>query len=74
MNGVEINVDTLLFGNDFVSDETNCEIFVQSMQIDLELIFYFLCFLNIFKLFESTNKQNVEVEFALVHLSARIWQ
>jgi hypothetical protein len=26
MNGVEINVDTLLFGNDFLSDETNCEI------------------------------------------------
>jgi hypothetical protein len=23
MNGVEINVDTLLFGNDFLSDETN---------------------------------------------------
>jgi hypothetical protein len=28
MNGVEINVDTLLFGNDFLSDETNCEIFL----------------------------------------------
>jgi hypothetical protein len=28
MNGVEINVDTLLFGNDFLSDETNCEILV----------------------------------------------
>ena len=26
MNGVEINVDTLLFGNDFLSDETNYEI------------------------------------------------
>ena len=26
MNGVQINVDTLLFGNDFLSDETNCEI------------------------------------------------
>ena len=28
MNGVEINVDTLLFGNYFLSDETNCEIFL----------------------------------------------
>ena len=28
MNGVEIDVDTLLFGNDFLSDETNCEIFL----------------------------------------------
>jgi hypothetical protein len=28
MNEVEINVDTLLYGNDFVSDETNCEIFL----------------------------------------------
>ena len=28
MNGVEINVDTLFFGNDFLSDETNCEIFL----------------------------------------------
>jgi len=28
MNGVEINVDTLLYGNDFLSDETNCEIFL----------------------------------------------
>ena len=28
MNGVEINVDILLFGNDFLSDETNCEIFL----------------------------------------------
>jgi hypothetical protein len=27
MNGVEINVDALLYGNDFLSDETNCEIF-----------------------------------------------
>jgi hypothetical protein len=26
MNRLEINVDTLLFGNDFLSDETNCEI------------------------------------------------
>jgi len=28
MNGVEINVDTLFYGNDFLSDETNCEIFL----------------------------------------------
>ena len=28
MNGVEINIDTLLFGIDFISDETNCEIFL----------------------------------------------
>jgi hypothetical protein len=28
MNGVEINVDSLLFGNYFLSDETNCEIFL----------------------------------------------
>jgi hypothetical protein len=28
MNGVEINVATLLFGNEFLSDETNCEIFL----------------------------------------------
>jgi hypothetical protein len=28
MNGVEINVDTLLFEIDFLSDETNCEIFL----------------------------------------------
>jgi len=28
MNGVEINVDTSLYGNDFLSDETNCEIFL----------------------------------------------
>jgi hypothetical protein len=27
MNGVEIYVDALLYGNDFLSDETNCEIF-----------------------------------------------
>jgi hypothetical protein len=27
MNGVEINVDALLYGNDFLSDETNCKIF-----------------------------------------------
>ena len=26
MNRLEINVDTLLIGNDFLSDETNCEI------------------------------------------------
>ena len=28
MDGVEINVDTLLFGNYFLADETNCEIFL----------------------------------------------
>ena len=28
INGVEINVDTLLYGNDFLSDQTNCEIFL----------------------------------------------
>jgi hypothetical protein len=28
MNGVEINVDTLWHGNDFLSDETNSEIFL----------------------------------------------
>jgi hypothetical protein len=28
MNGVEINVDILLFGNYFPSDETNCELFL----------------------------------------------
>ena len=28
MNGVEINVDTLLFEIDFLSDETNSEIFL----------------------------------------------
>jgi hypothetical protein len=28
MDGVEINVDTLLFGKYFLSDETNCEIFL----------------------------------------------
>ena len=28
MKGVEINIDTLLFGIDFLSDETNCKIFL----------------------------------------------
>jgi hypothetical protein len=28
MNGVEINVDTLLYGNDCLLDETNCETFL----------------------------------------------
>ena len=28
MKGVEINIDTLLFGIDFISDETNCKIFL----------------------------------------------
>ena len=28
MNGAEINVDTLLSGNDFLSDETKCGIFL----------------------------------------------
>ena len=32
MNGVEINADTLLFGNDFLSDETNCEICLKKIQ------------------------------------------
>ena len=32
MNGVEINADTLLFGNDFLSVETNCEICLKKIQ------------------------------------------
>ena len=28
MKGVDINVDTLSFGIDFLSDETNCKIFL----------------------------------------------
>jgi hypothetical protein len=52
MNGVEINVDALLYGNDFLSDETNCEMF--SLFKDI---------LKILVVFQYNCKENNQVNF-----------